>query len=229
MLSLARSRHTQLVRLGFTVSNSIGLFLGVWYKNKTPDLYPGSAHSIVGWFATAIAATQVSHILASPLTNLFNRLARRYKIKPVRYMLSPMQERLHSPEDHDDHQQISSDVESTQAPVEHPGISNSHLYQEDLHDSEFTSDDDTCFIGDSPSTRVPPHDHNGAFSKMFSASLLSQMRRLILLIYDVIDRVILVIAFAAFCTGIATFWGLFVSPDVSMMTVQRRVNLTVTS
>lgn len=211
MLSLARSRHTHLVRLGFTISNTIGLFFGVWYKNRTPDLYPGSAHSVVGWIATAITAAQVSHILIGPLTNLVNRLARRHEIKPVRYMLSPMRERLHNLQGHDDSRQRSPDIEATQALVEDLDAPNSHMCQEDLHESEFTSDDDTYFLGESPSTHVPHHGPSAALSKIFSTSLLSQMQRLMLLIYEAIDRIILIVAFAAFCTGIVTFWGLFVS------------------
>ncbi|KAL3488946.1 hypothetical protein BJX62DRAFT_252954 [Aspergillus germanicus] len=219
MLSLARSRYTPFLRLVFTATNIIGVLCGVAYKNNTPDLYPGSAHSAVGWIATGIAAAQVSHLLVDPVSGLFNRL-RRNKTQSGRHTLSPMREGFHGLQDHDGpsglSRHISIDVEATQALVEDRGSDtsqSSRLYQEDAHEFGFTRGDDTCFE-ESDSIRALHHDPSAAFSKVFSRPLLSRTRRFILFMYDLLDRTILIVGFVAFCTGLVTFWGIFKGHNV---------------
>lgn len=217
MLSLAGSRYTHFARLGHTATNVIGVLLGVSYKKKTPELYPGSAHSAVGWIATGIAAAQISHLLVGPVTKLFNRFAGRDESKNGGYTMPPMRESFNSLQDHEGpsglSRQGSFDVEATHAGIEDRDTSSdSRLYQEDPHESGFTSGDDT-FYGESDSVRGLHHDQSAAASKMFSRPILTRTRRLTLLIYDVMDRTILIVAFVAFCTGIVTFGGFFVSAD----------------
>lgn len=225
MLSLARSRYTHFVRLGFIATNIIGVLFGVSYKAKTPDLYPGSAHSAVGWIATGIAAAQVSHLLVGPMTKLLNRAAGRDESKPGGYALPPMRESFNSLRDRDSpsglSRQGSFDVEATHVGTEDRDTSSdARLYQEDPHESGFTSGDDT-FYGESDLH----HDPSAATSKMFLKPISTRTRRFILLTYDVMDRMILIVAFVAFCTGIVTFWGLFVSPDAaSCATLCRKAN-----
>lgn len=211
MLSLARSRYTHFVRLGFISANTVGVFFGFLYKNTTPDLYPGSAHSAVGWIATGMAAAQISHLLVEPLTKLFNRIAGRDEIKSGRYTLPPMQE-VHSLQDYDTPSAISRqgsfDVEATDGFVDDRDTSsNSGLYREDRNES-----DDTV-VEDSGSIRVLHDDARAAISKMFSKPSLTRAGRIILLMYKLIDNTILIMGFVAFCTGIITFWGIFVSSD----------------
>lgn len=222
MLSLARSRYTHFVRLGFTAANVFGLIFGVLYKKQTADLYPGSAHSAVGWIATGIAAAQVSHLLVGPMTHLLNKVTGRDEGKAGGYTHPPMQESFSSLQDHDRSpglsRQGSFDLEATHVGMEDCDTTpDSRLYQEDPHDSGFTSGDDTCY-GDSDS------DPNAATSKIFSQPILTRTRRLILLMYNVGDRTILILAFVAFCTGIVTFWGLFVSSDAPRTTLVQESN-----
>lgn len=233
MLSLARSRYTHFVRLGFTAANIIGVIFGISYKKSTPDLYPGSAHSAVGWIATGIAAAQVSHLLIDPITKLYNRIFGRYERKAGGYTLTPMQESSSSLQDHDGpsalSRQASFDVEATQVCMEsHDTSSGSQLYQEDQNESGFTSEDAT-FCGESDSVRALHHDPRAATSKTFSKPTLTRTRRIILLTYNLIDRTILLVAFVAFCTGIATFWGLFVSLDAPRTTFAWRNKFNISS
>lgn len=224
MLSLARSRYTHFARLGLMATNIIGVLFGVSYKNKTPNLYPGSAHSAVGWIATGIAAAQISHLLVGPMTKLFNRVAGRDESKTGGYTLTPMRENFNSLQDHDGpsglSRQGSFDVEATT----HVGIedrdtlSDSPLYQEDPHESRSTSGDGT-FFGESDSVRALHHDPSVTTSKIFSKLILTRTQKLILLIYNVMDRTIFIVAFIAFCTGVVTFWGLFVSPNAPRTTL----------
>jgi hypothetical protein len=64
---------------------------------------------------------------------------------------------------------------------------------------------------------------------MFSTPLLSRTRRFILLTYDLMDRTILIVGFVAFCTGLVTFWGIFVSADAPGTTLKQEENLIVAS
>ncbi|KAL3450206.1 hypothetical protein BJX65DRAFT_305660 [Aspergillus insuetus] len=219
MLSLARSRYTPFARLVFIATNTIGVLCGVAYKKNTPDLYPGSSHSAVGWVATGIAVAQVSHLLVGSMTKLFNRLARRDGAQPGRYTLSPMREGSRGLQGHNDRpsgpglsRQASIDVEEAAHVLvedrDRDTSPSSRLYQGDAHGSGFTSGDDTYFEElDSPQAQY--HHPSAAFSKMLSTSLLSRTRRAILLAYDLMDRAILVVGFVAFCTGLVTFWGIF--------------------
>lgn len=215
MLSLARSRYTHFVRLGLTATNAIGVIFGVVYKRKTPDLYPGSAHSAVGWIATAIAAAQISHLLVGPMTKPFDRVAERDQSKTGGYTLPPMQESFNRLRDNHGltglSRQGSFDVEATHVGMrDRDTSSDSALYEEDPRVPGSTSGDGT-FYGESN------HDPSPATSKIFSKPILTRTRRIVLLMYNVMDRTILIVAFVAFCTGIATFWGLFVSPDAPRM------------
>ncbi|KAK3906242.1 hypothetical protein C8A05DRAFT_11981 [Staphylotrichum tortipilum] len=59
MLSLARSRFTLTAQALFGALNAGGVLLGLFYKANTPDLYPGNAHSPIGWIATAVVGAQI--------------------------------------------------------------------------------------------------------------------------------------------------------------------------
>jgi len=169
----------------------------------------------VGWITTGIAAAQISHLLVGPLTKLFNRVAGRDESKTGGYTLPLMQENCNGLQGHDGpsglSRQSSFDVEATHGGMEDRDTSSdSRLYREDPHDSGSTSGDGT-FYGESDSDRALHDDASAATSKIFSEPILTRMRRLMLLTYDMMDRAILIVAFVAFCTGIVTFWGLFVS------------------
>ena len=196
MLSLARSRYTHFARLALIATNVIGVLFGISYKSKTPDLYPGSAHSAVGWIATGIAAVQISHLLVGPMTKLFDRVAGRDQSKTGGYTLPPMRESFNSLRHNDSPSGLSRhgsfDVEADHVATESCNASSdSRLYQEDPHESRFTR----------------------ATSEIFSKPLLTRTQKLLLIVYNVMDRTILIVAFVAFCTGLVTFWGLFVSKD----------------
>lgn len=234
MLSLARSRYTHFARLGLTATNILGVLCAVAYKNNTPDLYPASAHSALGWITTGIAAAQISHVLVGPMTKLFNRVAGRDESTAGGYTLPPMREGYRSLQGHDGQsglpRQGSFDVEATQVGMEEDCETSpdSRLYQEDPRESGFTSGDGTVY-GDSDSGRTLHHDLSATVaSKIFFRPILTRSRRLILLTYDVMDRIITIVAFIAFCTGIVTFGGLFVSPHMAFGTTPwyRKVCLT---
>jgi hypothetical protein len=215
MLSLARSRYTNVARLVFMAANIVGLVFGITYKNKTPDLYPGSTHSAVGWIATGIAATQISQLLIFPLEKLFNRFTGRCEIENTKYMLYPIRTNLQNLQGHDDasgvSRQGSFEVGDTHVYVEdHETSSDSHLHPEELRESGCTSEADT-FVGDPDSIQVLHQNPIAAIAHIFSEPSCSWTQKIVLPIYNILDRIVLIVAFIAICTGIVAFWGLFVS------------------
>ena len=227
MLSLARSRYTHIARLVFMATNIIGLIFGVLYKNKTPDLYSESAHSAVGWVATGIAATQISHLLICSMAKLFNRFTGRYEFKNSTYMLYPTRTNLQNLQDHNDSsglcRQGSFDAGDMHVYIEdHDTSSETHLHREESRESGCTSEADTFIgdsAGDSDSTRVLLQNPSAAIAQIFSGPSYSRTRKIILLLYDVLDSTILIVAFVAICTGIVAFWGLFVSLSAREMMI----------
>lgn len=230
MLSFARSRYTHFFRLALTATNIVGVLFGASYNYKTLDLYPGSAHSAVGWIATGIAAAQISHLLVGPMTKLFNRVAGRDESESDGYTLPLMRQSYDSLQGLDGPSGLSRqgpfDVEATHGGTEDCDTpSYSQLYREDPNDSGFTSGDGP-FDGESNSDQALHDDINTAPPKIFSDSSLTRTLRLILFMYDIMDWMILIVAFIAFCTGTVTFWGLFVSHDAPRTIHAQEENLT---
>jgi hypothetical protein len=209
MLSLAKSRYTDLVRLACIATNVIGVILGIIYKHQTPDLYPGNSHSAIGWIATSIATSQISHLLANPIIRLINLVTGSGERKFGEYTLPPMQERSNRLQS----RQGSFDVEATHFGRENRDAPpNSSLYHED--ESGFASGDETCY---EESDFIQDHDPSSTSNTLFSRPLSTRTQKSMSFLYNVMDIKILIVAFVAFCTGIVTFWGLFVSPDDYML------------
>jgi hypothetical protein len=59
MFSIARSRLTIPCQMAFLIINALGLFVGTIYNSKTPDFYPGNSHHKLGWAVTWIFGAQV--------------------------------------------------------------------------------------------------------------------------------------------------------------------------
>ncbi|KAI9154854.1 membrane protein [Paramyrothecium foliicola] len=218
MLSLAGSRYTHFVRLALIVTNAIGLLFGVSYKNKTSDQYPGSVHSTVGWIATGFATAQIGHLLIGVVTKLFNRIFRQPQTRAGGYALTPVRERFNFLQEHENPSMLcrqgSFDVEAIQGGAGEREISSdARLYEDELQESGFTSGDET-FHGEPDSAQALHNELSTATSKIISKPILIWTRRLALVANVLMDSTILFLAFIAFCTGIATFWGLFKGPAV---------------
>ncbi|KAH7029345.1 uncharacterized protein B0I36DRAFT_244651 [Microdochium trichocladiopsis] len=59
MFSIARSRYTVPTQFFFLATNAAGLVLGLFYNANTPDLYPNNAHHKLGWLVFWVACAQV--------------------------------------------------------------------------------------------------------------------------------------------------------------------------
>lgn len=213
MLSLAKSHRTNLVRAAVMGANAAGLLFGVWYKGKTPDLYPGSVHSIVGWIATGFIAAQSSRILGKPLVWLSAHLkganSRAIRVTAGSLSLGTI---LHNDEGSLALlEERASDAEAA-APRSRNWSPSSPLRtsQEPSHESGFASGDET-FCCDTDSLTGGDQGSLPYKSRRTSRRRHFWESGFLRVFHDVLDRTSWLIAFVALCTGIATFWGLFVS------------------
>jgi hypothetical protein len=58
VFSIARSRYALPVQLAFLLVNGVGIVLATTYNINTPDLYPNNAHHKIGWIATWVMTAQ---------------------------------------------------------------------------------------------------------------------------------------------------------------------------
>jgi hypothetical protein len=211
MLSIARSRYSLLVQFAFLAVNSVGLLLATIYNASTPDLYPNNAHHKLGWVVTWMVVAQ---FVMGIITAYTGRQTKKSEPAYVPVSRDAMREHhrwqgLRSPQagrfSNDSGQGTERNTESLRS----QSISSS-------------SGDDQL---PSPLERVEAEEprvveRQGLLGgsrvdqflrKRIPGLLSSRVLRAGQFLYDVVDRVILLLGFAALSSGIVTYGGLFVS------------------
>jgi hypothetical protein len=207
MFSIGRSRYTLFVQLLFLALNAIGVFVSTIYNANTPDLYLNNAHHKLGWLLTWITSSQI-------LIGIISTYAGRYGTKrpgwrngfvPVSTEAMAEHQRLQ-----DEPHRFSND--SGQGTEPNTESLRSHSI------SSIGSDDQL------PSARN--HEENeyeekhgllhGTKLDHFLSSkiprlLSSRILQVFQFFYNAVDRLILILSFAALATGVCTYGGLFVS------------------
>lgn len=205
MLSISRSRFSVPAQFVFLAINAIGIVLAVVYNARVPDFYPENAHHKLGWALTLIISAQVfmgiirtyawsDDLKYTPVST--EAIAAHQYMDPLRqcetYRFSndsgqgtePNTESLRS-----------NSFNSTHA-MDLPGIFAEYA-EEEGEEKPTLSSDSTL---DRYLAVVIP--------KIFPVRLL----RLVSLLHNTIDRVILILGFVAITSGIATYGGFFVGP-----------------
>ena len=213
VFSISRSRYTLPVQYFFLILNGLGVLLGTIYNVSTPDLYENNAHHTLGWVATWVVTAQVvmsllflysgrskepeaesnEHTTFSPISSA--NMARRNMAPYPDYRWSgdsgqgtERSSRDVSPNDiqrflKPEAEDDEEDEEGTSASVPPP-----------LKPSRFWVHIVDKFL----SARVPT---------LFCAKLLRATK----IAYEVVDRTILFLGFAALSSGGAVYAGIFVS------------------
>ena len=204
MLSIARSRLALALQVGFLSVNAGGLLLGIIYNNKTPKLYENNAHHSLGWAVTWIASAQA--VLG---------LVRAYSgVRQVEDGSSALNyQKLQDMQELDSYRLSSDSGHGTDTGS--PRSSSTSPQDE--------SEDDMVNLEDSHGGRVfDPSDiqkygliDNTAIDRFLLRNLswIAHSRALtcIDIIYNVVDRIILILGFVALVSGIVTYGGVFVS------------------
>lgn len=226
MLSLARSRYTLSAQLVFSVGNGLGVFLGVIYNGKTPDLYPNNSHHKIGWIITVVFGAHVFLCLLDRVTGFMKKdNAGKGAYCSLRPYAPGSTDRGRSSEPAQPAYRASYDsghgtdrlTESLRSNSVSTLAENSPLRSEE---GERGFDEEVAFTDVEFLPRESrPSRWNGWVSRI-PMGIFRRGSRVFSLYYHIIDRVILLFGFVAFTTGIATFGRFFVrQQDITKSTV----------
>lgn len=205
MLSIARSRAAFPSQFFFLVVNAFGLLFGIIYNDQTPDLYVNNAHHQLGWAVSCVVAAQV-------LLSLLFIFAGRGKESNVSYEhLEQAEHAAFLPVatyDHDspyrNHQhrwsRDSGQGTDSNSSIHSPGSpSESHIDYDGFEKPELPKF----------ATRRWANNSVGRFlSKHLPGLVPGSGLRCLNFVYNLIDRVVLPLGFAAFATGAVTYGGI---------------------
>lgn len=207
----------------FLVLNGLGVLFGTVYNINTPDLYENNAHHKIGWIATWIVAAQVVMSL------LFTYSGRRQvtEIHPAEregfLPVSVEEVAHHYIRPYTDHRWSGDSGQGTEQSSTLQSRDGSPVtpHRRDAYDDfekpepepEPEDDDDDEAAPQSQSS--PRWWRINVLDKYLSArvpNLLStKLLRTFEIVYEIIDRTILVLGFIALTTGGVTYAGIFVS------------------
>lgn len=215
VLSVSKSRRAFLLQFVFLTINVLGLVCGTIFNAATPDLYPGNAHHKMGWILTWISVAQGLMALLNTYGGRWNaRSQQEERIAFIPVSTEAMAEhqrnsrpvlRYASRFSADSGQGTERNTESLLSHSSTPSLENNQLNISDSH-HEFEEPDEVEKQAPKRSGRLDQY-----LTKKLSG--LSQFRilRIFDVLYDIVDRVMLILAFVAYLTGLVTYGGIFVS------------------
>lgn len=221
MLSIAKSRRSVLVQFAFLCINALGLIFGIIYNAATPDLYPNNAHHKLGWVLTWIAVAQGFMALVNTYGGRWRTRSQEEEeitaFLPVSAEAMAEHQRINNvklgmPND----SRFSGDSghgteRNTESLISHSASSSLEHNQFDVPDlrREFEESDRAEKQALQRRSRLEQYLVN-------KLSGLSRFRILSVfdILYNVVDRVILILAFVAYTTGVITYSGIFKGNEV---------------
>jgi hypothetical protein len=226
MFSIARSRYALPVQFLFLVVNGLGLLFGVIYNANTPDLYVNNAHHSIGWIATWM-------VIALVVTNfLFSYSRRNKRSVPAGERTAFLPVSVENMAQHNSHpyseyrwtghgRQGSSDSSTLNGRDDSPtvvGRRDTFDEFDKLEPEPEPEDDEELTLPQQPRSRfqwlrirrVVSVDRY--LSTKIPSMLSTKGLRIIKFVYNVLDRLILLLGYIAVVTGFVTYCGLFVSP-----------------
>jgi hypothetical protein len=206
MLSIARSRFSPLVQFFFLALNATGILLATIYNASTPDLYPNNAHHTLGWVVTWIVSAQ---LVMGVISVYAGGLDKRRAFIPVSTEAIAQHHRwqgIRSPQEgrfsDDSGQGTERNTESLRS---HSISSSPDQLPSPLERSEEGN------VAERQGLLLRRGRVDQFLRKRIPGLVSSRVLRAGQFLYDVVDRVILLLGFAALTTGIVTYGGLFVS------------------
>ncbi|KEF53733.1 uncharacterized protein A1O9_10134 [Exophiala aquamarina CBS 119918] len=233
MFSVARSRFALPTQFFFLLLNGLGLLVGTVYNMNTPDLYENNAHHKIGWIATWIVTAQVAMGL------LFTYSGRRKQTRSApteRATFLPMSvENIsqHNVRPYTDYRWSGDSGQGTErsstlnsrdnSPIDpnrrdtFDGFEKPEPLPADNTDDE--EEDDVAaglpLSSQSPRSRWFRISHLDKFLSARVPNLLSEkILRVAQLVYNIIDRTILILGFIALVSGGVTYAGIFRGENV---------------
>jgi hypothetical protein len=211
MFSISRSRYSLLVQFIFLALNGVGVFLITIYNASTPDLYPNNAHHTLGWMLTWVVSAQVVLGVISAYARHKDLHWGHAAFIPVSAEAMNEHERRQNLRQADTYRFSNDSGQGTEPNTESlrsQSISSNNSDDHQLPDvrQEHAEADDEEKHGLMHGSRVDKY-----LSSKIPRLLSSRVLRVLHFFYDAVDRLILILGFVGFTTGMATYGGLFVS------------------
>ncbi|KAK1999635.1 hypothetical protein LX36DRAFT_655242 [Colletotrichum falcatum] len=224
MLSIARSRYTLALQFIFLAVNALGVLLGTVYNTNTPDLYPNSAHHKLGWLVTCLVSAQalisllgrVSSALSGEERHAYDKNEYQYFI-PVSTTAMAEHHRMNGPRFASEYRLSNDSGQGTEPCTEslrsHSRSSSSNQVSprnSDDDQKEYVEDDDDREDGLSvPLPRSSNEKKAHPILAKVAGKISSRVWKVMLFVYNLVDRVILPLGFVALCLGIVTYGRFF--------------------
>lgn len=222
VFSVSRSRFALPVQFIFLLLNGLGVLFGTVYNINTPDLYENNAHHKIGWIATWIVTAQV---IMSLLFHYSGRGKRSEAASSERQAFLPVSvenmshhnTRLYANPrwsgDSGQGTEASSTLNSRDASPTNPDRRDPYDdFEKPEPQPEPEDEDDESLSQKKPRIGWLRFNVIDRYLASWVPNLLSaKILRIIEIVYQVIDRTILVLGFIALTTGGVTYAGMFVS------------------
>jgi hypothetical protein len=213
MLSISRSRYTLPVQFLFLALNAVGVLLVTIYNASTPDLYPNNAHHKLGWILTWVMSAQlVIGVISAYAGRKDSNRGEQTAFMPISADAMAQHQRMHSPRLAEMYRFSNDSGQGTEPNTESLRSQSISSHGEDelpeVRQVREEDDNDVEKQGLMHGSRVDKY-----LSNRIPGLLSSKVLRIFQFFYDVVDRLILILGFAALATGMITYGGLFVSQD----------------
>lgn len=215
MFSIARSKFALPVQFLFLVVNALGVVAGTIYNINTPDLYENNAHHTVGWVATWVFTAQV---VMSLLFLYSGRNKQAVSAPSERASFLPASLHSMNTRSFHEHRWSTETANETQGIEVSSPMGSSRTLSPD-REYEYSKPEPEDYPEDledvplAPVTRRPSWFRNTKFDKYLSARVpqlaSKKMFKVAEIVYEIIDRTILILGFTAFLSGIVTYTGIF--------------------
>jgi hypothetical protein len=210
MLSIARSRYTLLVQFVFLALNAAGIMLATIYNASTPDMYPNNSHHKLGWVLTWVVGAQVLIGLISAYTGRQDK--ERAGFIPVSSEAMAEHQRMQDLGFAETYRFSNDSGQGTEPNTESlrsHSISSAGDEERQLPVARDRDQDE--YLGSEKRGLLKGSRVDQFLSNKIPGLLSARVLRVFQFFYDVVDRLILILAFVAVTTGFVTYGGLFVS------------------
>ena len=209
MFSVARSKLAFLVQSIFLAVNLLGLVTGTIANTSTPDLYINNAHHKIGWVATWIVT---AHVVMSLIFIYSGRNATSSTTSERASFLTQTLHRMNRPILKET---WSGDSGQGTEPYSSSSSARTSRTLSPDRDYEYTKEDqldetDEVPLRQSPKSAWFKSSRIDGFLSRYIPRLDSQkFMKVAEVLYEIIDRTILILGFIAITTGIVTYTGIF--------------------
>ncbi|KAI0165072.1 hypothetical protein GGR52DRAFT_93485 [Hypoxylon sp. FL1284] len=227
LFSIAQSRYTLAIQFVFLFTNAVGVLLGISYNANTPDLYPNNAHHKLGWIVTWIVCAQVMIGLVGRVAGMMGRKGAQehgneeeQAFIPVSTQAMAEHQRANDAVYTHPYRHSSDSGQGTEPNTEslHSNSVSTAVGQEspiELSDrrAHYEDDDDLEDLHFKPAELLSSKPASSFITKI-AGMISTRAWKVLLFPYKLIDRTILLVGFATFCTGIVTFGRFFEGHEI---------------